>query len=155
MPPAPSGQVLERISRRGVTYSIRFRAYGRRHLVTLGTRAEGWTRERAQLELQNVLADVRRGTWKPVTRVQASGDPDPTFHEFASAWLASRRHELAPRTVEDYSLALTHHLLPFFAQHRLSEINAREVDRYKAAKLRDRDSAWSIGRSRTARSTST
>jgi hypothetical protein len=65
--------------------------------------------------------------------------PDPTFHEFASEWLAARRHELAPRTVEDYTLALSHHLLPFFAEHRLSEITAREVDRYKTSKLRARE----------------
>src|SRR5207244_9323698 len=63
----------------------------------------------------------------------------PTFHEFASQWLDARRGELAPRTVEDYELALTHHLLPFFAKHRLSEITAQEVDRYKASKVRERE----------------
>jgi len=66
-------------------------------------------------------------------------DPEPTFHAFASEWLDTRRHEFAPRTVEDYELALTHHLLPFFKDHRLSEINAQEVDRYKAAKVRERE----------------
>jgi hypothetical protein len=63
----------------------------------------------------------------------------PRFHEFASEWLETRRHEFAPRTLEDYELALTHHLLPFFKDHRLSEITAQEVDRYKAAKVRERE----------------
>ena len=61
----PTGEVLER--RRGATvvYALRFRAYGRRRYLTLGTHAEGWTRVRAEEELQNVLADVRRGLWQP------------------------------------------------------------------------------------------
>ncbi len=52
-----------------------------------------------------------------------------------------RRHEFAPRTAEDYLLSLSHHLLPFFASHRLAEITAQEVDRYKAAKVREREQA--------------
>jgi hypothetical protein len=32
---------------------------------------------------------------------------------------------------------LSNHLLPFFAEHRLSEISVREVDRYRQAKVRD------------------
>src|SRR5687768_17303069 len=60
MPRKPTGEVLER--RRGATviYALRFRAYGQRRYLTLGTKAEGWTRARAEEELQNVLADVRR-----------------------------------------------------------------------------------------------
>jgi len=137
-----SGQVVKRETARGVVYALRFRAYGRRHYVTLGARADGWTRARADVELQNVLADVRRGIWKPAVAEPIIAAPrDPAFHEFASEWLFARRNELAPRTVEDYPLALGHHLLPFFAQHRLSQITAREVDRYKAAKLRERERA--------------
>jgi integrase-like protein len=135
-----TGQVVERDGSRGTTYALRFRAYGERHYMTLGSREEGWTRKRAETELQNILADVRRGSWKP-PKVEpvATPRPDPTFHEFASEWLASRRDELAARTVEDYTLALTHHLLPFFAEYRLAAITAREVDRYKASKLRARE----------------
>src|SRR3954451_20336545 len=57
----------------------------------------------------------------------------------ASEWLDARRHEFATRTVEDYTLALSHHLLPFFKDHLLSEITAQEVDLYKAAKVRERE----------------
>ena len=58
-----------------------------------------------------------------------------------SEWLEARQGEFAARTIEDYSLALSHHLLPFFAEHKLSEITAQEVDRYKAAKIREREQA--------------
>jgi hypothetical protein len=33
---------------------------------------------------------------------------------------------------------VSNHLLPFFAKHRLSQITIREVDRYRAAKVRER-----------------
>ncbi len=121
---------------------FRFRAYGKRRYVSLGTAEEGWNRRRAEAELRHVLADVSGGSGSPLaTRREAmeAEAEEPTFHQFASEWLESRRHEFAARTVEDYELALTHHLLPFFKDHRLSEITANEVDRYKAAKVRERE----------------
>ncbi len=141
MPRTPSGQVLEFERAGGRTFALRFRAYGKRRYLTLGTPEEGWTRSAAEQELADVLADVRRGIWKPPISSNRAAEPasEPTFHEFASEWLESRRHEFAARTAEDYELALTHHLLPFFADHRLDEINAQEVDRYKAQKVRERE----------------
>jgi len=135
-----TGQVVEVDGANGRSFALRFRAYGKRRYVTLGTAADGWTRAKAAEELANVLADVRRGIWRPTERAdRQEPPPEPTFHEFASEWLESRRHEFAARTVEDYTLALSHHLLPFFKDHRLSEITAQEVDRYKAAKVRERE----------------
>ncbi len=137
-----TGQVIERKGKQGTTYAARVRAYGQRHYISLGYSWEGCTRRQAETELQNILADIRRGTWQPPqpqpTSTPAQPD-DPTFHEFASQWLDSRRHELAARTIEDYELGLTHHLLPFFKDHRLSQITAREIDRYKTAKVRERE----------------
>jgi hypothetical protein len=43
----------------------------------------------------------------------------PTFHEFATEWLAVRSPELRPRTVDDYTWALSYHLLPFLKDYRL------------------------------------
>jgi integrase len=64
---------------------------------------------------------------------------EPTFHEFASEWLAAREHEgLAAKTIADLRWSLCNHLLPQFASHRLSEITPQEVDRYKIAKARER-----------------
>jgi integrase len=140
MPRDSNGQVVERSRKGGRTFALRFRAYGKRRYLTLGSSEGGWTRAKAEEELANVLADVRRGIWKPPEPAPRIEEKEqPTFHEFASEWLNARRDEFAPRTAEDYELALTHHLLPFFAEHRLSEITAREVDRYKAAKVRERE----------------
>jgi integrase len=136
-----SGQVVELDRKRGRTFALRFRAYGRRHYLTLGTVEEGWSRQRAEEELQNVLADVRRGIWRrpePASVATVADRGEPTFHEFASEWLDSRRPEWKPKTVKDYEWALSYHLLPFFAAHRLSQITIEEVDRYKSAKARER-----------------
>ena len=133
-----TGQVVELERKGGRTFALRFRAYGKRRYLTLGTAEEGWTLSKAREELANVMADVRRGIWKP-SEPALTVEEEPTFHEFASEWFNARRDEFAPRTAEDYLLALTHHLLPFFAEHRLSEITAREVDRYKATKVRERE----------------
>jgi integrase len=134
----PTGTVLElrRTGGRRV-YALRFRAHGRRRYLTLGTSDDGWTRPRAEEALQDMLSDVRRGTWQPPApeSVQEEPTPEPTFHEFASEWLTMRKQEnLSPRTIEDYEWALSYHLLPFFKDHRLSGITIREVDRYKTAK---------------------
>ncbi len=133
-----TGQVVQRKGKCGTTYAARVRAYGQRHYLTLGYSWEGYTQRQAETELQNTLADIRRGTWQPPQPTPTT-PADPTFHEFASQWLDGLRHELAPRTIEDYELALTHHLLPFFKDHRLSQITAQETDRYKSAKVRERE----------------
>jgi hypothetical protein len=79
---------------------LRFTPYGRRESVTLNSR-DGCTRQKAEIELANILADVRRGTWKAWTRTAAPEPPnDPTFHEFASQWIAGLAH-LGERTTED------------------------------------------------------
>jgi len=130
-----TGGVIEPKGGRG--WAIRFRAYGKRRSVTLGTTEEGWNRQKAEAELRHVLADVERGIWQPhrPATVEAPADM-PTFHAFASEWMAARRPELRPRTISDYEWALSHHLLPFFKDHLLPEITVAEVDRYKQAKVR-------------------
>jgi integrase len=135
-----TGQVLERKGKRGITYAARVRASGERHYLTLGHAWQGYTRHQAETELQNILADIRRGTWKP-PQPQPTATPaqDPTFHEFASQWFESHRHEVAPRSVEDYQWGLTRHLLPFFKDHHLTQITIAEVDRYKTTKVRERE----------------
>ena len=134
-----TGGVLERPRQDGTTFVLRFRAYGARQFVTLGSTADGWTRERADDELLNVLADVRRGRWQPPAPAPEPQAPptDPTFHEFASEWFDAKRRTLRPKTIEDYEWRLTHHLLPFFAGHRLSRLSVAEVDRYRERKVRE------------------
>lgn len=59
----------------------------------------------------------------------------PTFHVFASDWLADRRDELRPATLAAYEWELTNHLLPLFARKRLDEITVEDVDRYRRRKV--------------------
>lgn len=131
------GQVVVRQRKTVRVFALRFRAYGKREYVTLGTDADGWTAQRAEVELQNVLADVRRGVWRP-PRPELAPPPatDPTFHEFASQWFEANEGAWSTNTRLDYRWQLTDHLLPFFDQHRLSQITIAEVDRYRAAKVR-------------------
>jgi integrase len=120
------------------SWALRFTAYGDRRYLTLGRPEEGWTRQRAEAELRHVLADVERGIWRPEEPEVVEGPREvPTFHEFAEEWFEANRHGWAERTISDYQWALSHHLLPFFAKHRLSEITVEEVDRYRTAKLRE------------------
>lgn len=141
MAPQMTGQIVERRGRQGITYATRVRAYGQRHYVTLGHSWRGFTRRQAELELQNILADIRRGIWQ-VPQTQAAPQAtlqDPTFHEFASEWFEGKRHEVAPRSVEEYQWGLGYHLLPFFKDHHLTQITIAEVDRYKNGKVRERE----------------
>lgn len=130
-----TGGVVEKQTSQGTVFALRFRALGKRHYVTLGYASEGWTRARAEDELANVLADVRRGIWQPPKPTAATEPaptkPDPTFHEFASRWFAARKIELRPKTIAAYEYELVHLLLPFFAKFRLSQIDVELVDRYR------------------------
>ena len=132
----PTGQVIVRRGRRGTTYALRFRAYGKREYVT----TQATTREEAETQLHYVLADVGRGIWRtPVRHEPEPPKEEPTFHVFASEWLAARALEgLAERTVADLRWSLELHLLPYFASYQLSEITPQLVDRYKVEKARER-----------------
>jgi len=135
-----TAQVIERSGKRDRVFALRFTAYGERRYVTLGARADGWTQAKAEQELADTLTLVRKGLWRPtVPEPTPVVQDDPTFHVFASEWLDAKRQErLGERTLTDYEWALSYHLLPFFKNHRLSEITVREVDRYKQHKARER-----------------
>ncbi len=133
-----TGQVVYDERRVSPVFGLRFRAYGKRQYVTLGSVTDGWTRARAEVELQNVLADVRRGIWRPPEPLpEAAAHVDPTFHEFASQWFEANKGAWRPMTRVDYAWQLTNHLLPFFKDHRLTQITIAEVDRYRSAKLKE------------------
>ena len=134
-----TGQVVERPAKSGgVTFGLRFRAYGTRRYLTLGTKAAGWTRSKAEAELRHVLADVERNIWQPhePEPVEAPAEA-PTFHEFASDWFAGREPGWRPNTRADYLWTLEQHLLPYFKDHLLTEITAEAIDRYAHAKQRE------------------
>jgi len=80
MPRKSTGAVLERATKHGVVFALRFSAYGERRYVTLGRTQDGWTRPGAEEELANVLALVRRGIWQApehvVSEAPPAGGPD-------------------------------------------------------------------------------
>jgi integrase len=145
MPRPATGQVLVHERQRGRVYQLRFRTGGKRRCLTLGTAEEGWTQEKAERELADTLALVRKGVWSPPAPPPAVEEPtdEPTFHEFASEWLERReqRGDLRPRTLDDLRWSLSGHLLPYFASHRVSQITYREIERYVDAKVAERRAA--------------
>lgn len=130
----PTGQVIERESKAGRVYSIRFRAYGTRRRLTLGTASEGWTRERAEDELANIVADVRRGIWQEPDAAPAVAPRMPTFAAYATARVDARKHELKPTTIERNRYALGH-LVEAFGDKPLDAITPADVEAFKTAKL--------------------
>jgi integrase len=134
----PSGQIIEPKGGRG--WAIRFRAYGKRRSVTLGTSEEGWTREKVEERLRHVLADVERAIWQPYEPAREPVDGEsPTFRQFASEWFDGSSPDWRERTCVDYRWRLTDHLLPYFKDHRLPAITVEEVDRYRRTKVRERE----------------
>ena len=140
------GRVEERAWKNGRGYALRFRAYGERHYVTLGMEGEGWTRQRAQEELENILADVRRGIWVPPERskrasLTAEGggqqpEQAPLFGPFALARLEAKEGTVQATTYEYLQWGVGH-LLPYFATWRLLDIDIEAVDDYRTYKVRE------------------
>jgi integrase len=118
------------------SFALRFWAYGKREYLTLGRPDDGWTAVMAERELAAVLCDIDQGVWQPPAPKPEPGR-DPLFLDFASEWFAAKRRELAPNTARSYRNDLTNHLLPFFAEYRLSQITISEVDAYRQQKVRE------------------
>jgi integrase len=145
MPRPATGQVIVDERRRSPTFGLRFRAYGKREYVTLGTAEEGLTRAKAETELQNILADVRRGAWRPpVVEVVQAPRAMPTFHEFASEWFerqtlegGQRGEGLSEAGKAALGWVISNHLLASFASRRLDQITVEDVDRYRLGKVRE------------------
>lgn len=67
----------------------------------------------------------------------------PTFHEYASDWLQAKKggvlgdRPISANSAADYRSRLANHLLPFFGQYRLDEIDAELCLAFKAHKLKE------------------
>jgi integrase len=136
------GGVLVRRRRLGRIYALRFRAYGERQYLTLGYEHDGWDPDKAGVELQNVLADVRRGLWvlPKKRRRDASdraerGEAQP-LGPFAVGLTDSREGQVAEQTTKHERWALGH-LVPFFGDWALDEIDVEGVDEYRAFKVKE------------------
>lgn len=137
--------VLERPFGGSKVFALRFRAYGRRRYLTLGTPDEGWTRRRGEEEMDVIRAEVERGTWVPPPPQHRAafgdagrGDDAAPFASFAMSQVKERRGEVRPATSEYWDWALGH-LLPFFADWPLAKIDVWAVDAYRLHKLEESD----------------
>lgn len=137
------GEVKVRDWKAGRGYALRFRAYGERQYVTLGYEHEGWDWGKAEEELQNILVDVRRGLWVPPQKKKPrgagdKGQPDrvPVFGPFATGLKADREGQVAEETTKHEQWALGH-LVPFFGDWALNEIDVEGVDEYRAFKVKE------------------
>jgi integrase len=133
MPRPPTGSIETHAWRNGrtVTFRARFRACGRRWRIDFGTNHEGWSEERARVELERIMGQVARGTWEPPAPAVAVGlDGDETLHVTASRWWERRESELAENTKLDYRWRLEH-LLRHLAHAPTAEIDARRVDEFR------------------------
>ena len=151
------GEVLVRERTRGEVYALRFWAYGNRRYKTLGYEHEGWAWGKAEEELQNILADVRRGLWVPPAKRKRRGAEEAAradvshFGEFASGLVAEREGQVAEKTSAHERWALGH-VLPFFGDWALGEIDVEAIDEYRAFKVRESEArARAIERSRPQR----
>ena len=70
----------------------------------------------------------------------AQDDPCPTFEVFTGEWEQIQLDGscLSERDIESAKSIIKLHLVPFFGRLPLSEIRARQIDAYKAAKRRQR-----------------
>jgi integrase len=135
MAPRASGAIETHAWRDGRTVTIRarVRAYGRRYRIDFGTNHEGWSVERARVELDRILQQVERGTWEPPSRngdSSAAVDSGETVHVTASRWWQRRKAELAPNTQLDYRWRLDH-VLRRLAHDTTAELDVYRIDTFR------------------------
>ena len=152
----PAGQIATSTLADGTrAFRLRFQAGAQRERMTLHERRDcpcgcggGWNERTARVELDNILGRVRAGVWPSRLRAahaaaSTASERVPTFHEYASWWLTAKTEgvigdkPIDANTQADYRWRLTVHLLPFFGEYRLDEIDRRVCLRFKETKLRE------------------
>jgi integrase len=154
MPPQATGSILAKDLARGRAFYLRFRCKGRRERVVLHERRScgcgcggGWDEPAARTELGDILARVRAGVYErpkppPALAPVGSGEEDPLFCDYASAWLEAKveglygSRPIGEGTRKDYSWRLRRYLTPFFGDHRMTEIDRELCLAFKAHLLR-------------------
>ena len=147
MPGKPKGEVIETDLKGGRSFALRFPAYGDRPYLTLGFDHEGWTPETAQKKLADVLAEVQLGIWiPPQKKRRRQSEPDAAAADpgdqvvylgpFALGLVKSRRGQVSDNTTAHEEWGLSH-LLPFFGDWELGEIDVAGIDEYREFKVRE------------------
>ncbi len=113
-------------------------AVGDRRHVTLGHSREGTDRACALRKLRHEELKIAAGQWVDPRPAEPTG-AEITFQRYASDWFAAKCREVEKRTVDDLRWRLTKHLIPFFGDYRLGEINKQLVKKFREFKLAERD----------------
>jgi integrase len=147
----PSGQLYRNRTKDGWTYGVRFRWNGKRRYRTIGHSQDGWTKKKAEVEIERLMAALWAGAWEPEADrrdPEPEPDPEPTFEEFVmgrkgsedEGWFERRCADggrdgrgLSPSGEADLARACDH-LRLWFGPMRLSEITVEEVERFAHAK---------------------
>jgi integrase len=134
------GEVTERRWKDGetITFGARLYAYGRRHRLVFGTNAQGWNEVRAQIELEDILQQVDRGTWVPprkrtsvVQKAPRRRDGHQLFGPFATEIVEAKKNRgLGDKWLEDLEWRLGY-LDAHFRSMELLEIDVVQVDRFR------------------------
>jgi integrase len=132
-----TGQVTERKWKDGktITFGARLSACQRRHRLVFGTNLQGWSRTRAEIELEGILQKVERGTWVPPakkTTVKRTSAARPDGHQLFGPFARSivetiKNRGLDEKTVEDLDWRLDY-LVTELGQYELLEIDVERVD---------------------------
>jgi integrase len=129
MPPKARGQIRTHkwADGRTVTYKLRIPYRGSRVHVDLGTNIEGWSRQRAQTELDRIMQLVERGTWEPATPQRHVEDRSgELFDVTAHRWATAKRATIDDSTRDQYRWAINK-LRPALGQMRTVDIEGRHV----------------------------
>lgn len=138
MPRRPRGVIEEHLWADGVTTSFRLRVpfRGRRPRVELGTNFRGWSRERAQVELDRIMREIARDTWEPPQRQSpevavAIDDRDETMHVTVSRFWNRCEPEWAPNTKKDYRWRVDYILRAPWIHEPTATMDIRRVDEFR------------------------
>jgi integrase len=113
-------------------------AVGDRRHVTVGHSREGIDRASALRKLRHEELKIAVGQWVDPRPAEPTG-AEITFQRYASDWFATKSREVEKNTVADLRWRLTKHLIPFFGDYRLGEIDKQLVKRFREFKLAERD----------------
>ena len=88
---------------------------------------------------QSAASALGGGTYVELQRRLGARASNIAFGDFAYEWLERHRRSVRPSTLDAIEARLRVRLLPFFAAHRLTEIDAREIDRFQLQQIRQRE----------------
>jgi len=92
-------------------------------------------KRQANNELRRLIAEVESGV---------ANNAKQTVDELANEWLAFKRAELSPKTIELYTQCIQRHILPALGHRKVHTLTPRDLDRFYGALAQRGMSAYGI-----------